>query len=233
MTVKEEKSKRELPEEECANEELSEVADAVEQKNGKRKGAKVLFKLFYWSLFISSVAFGGGFVVLSLLRETFVKKLKWVTDEEMFDLNALAQASPGAIALNTSMLVGFKVAGFLGAIVTIIGSVIPPMAVITALYYFYDAIKGYALVGYLMQGMQAGVAAVIISLVIDMWQKVLKDNKSVFTVLVLVLSFAISTLTLFLFNYSTVIYVVILSAILGIGCSYLSYFREKKKGDKK
>lgn len=181
------------------------------------------------------VAFGGGFVVLSLLRSTFVKKLKWITDEEMFDLNAMAQASPGAIALNTSMLVGFKVAGFLGAIVTIIGSIIPPVAVITALYYFYDAIKGYALVGYLMAGMQAGVAAVIISLVIDMWKDVLKTNRTIFAVLILVFSFLISTLTLFIFNYSTVIYIVILSALLGIASSYLSYFNEKKKqkGDKK
>ncbi len=193
---------------------------------------KVCLKLLWFSFFISMVAFGGGFVVLSLLRDTFVKKLKWITDDEMFDLNALAQASPGAIALNTSMLVGFRVAGVLGAALTVIGSVIPPVAVITALYYFYDAIKTYAIVGYLMAGMQAGVAAVIISLCIDMWQQILSKDKSVFTVMLLISAFAVSTLTLFVFNYSTVIYVVILSAILGIGSSYVSYFNERKKTKK-
>lgn len=197
-----------------------------------KKTLKVYLKLLWFSFFISMVAFGGGFVVLSLLRDTFVKKLKWITDDEMFDLNALAQASPGAIALNTSMLVGFRVAGVLGAALTVIGSVIPPVAVITALYYFYDAIKAYAIVGYLMTGMQAGVAAVIISLCIDMWQQILSKDKSAFTVILLISAFAISTLTLFVFNYSTVIYVVILSAILGIGSSYVSYFNERKKAKK-
>lgn len=106
------------------------------------------------------------------------------------------------------------------------------MAVITALYYFYDAIKAYAIVGYLMTGMQAGVAAVIISLCIDMWQQILSKDKSAFTIILLISAFAISTLTLFVFNYSTVIYVVILSAILGIGSSYVSYFNERKKAKK-
>ncbi len=212
---------------------LEEKVEETQTTKKKTKlTAKVYLKLLWFSFFISMVAFGGGFVVLSLLRDIFVKKLKWITDDEMFDLSALAQASPGAIALNTSMLVGFKIAGFLGALLTIIGSIIPPVMVITALYYFYDAIKAYAIVGYLMAGMQAGVSAVIISLCYDMWKKVFINDKSVFTVVLLILSFSVSTLTLFLFNYSTVIYVVILSAILGIGCSYVSYFNEKKKAKK-
>lgn len=203
--------------------------NGVENKK-RRKSLKTLLKLFYSSLYISAVAFGGGFVVLSLLRETFVKKLSWVTDGEMSDFNALAQTSPGSIAINTAMLVGLKTAGITGMIFTLIGSVIPPMAVITALYYFYDAIKDFALVAYLMRGMQAGVAAVILSLVIDTWKSTFKE-KSVFAVIVLLLSFSISTVCSVFFDLSVVIYAVILSALAGIAFSYFNYFRERK-GDK-
>lgn len=202
----------------------------VESKK-KRVDLKVLFKLFYSSLYISAIAFGGGFVVLSLLRETFVKNYSWVSDEEMMDINALAQASPGAIAMNTAMLVGFKVAGVLGMIATVIGSVIPPFIVITGMYYFYDAIKSFEAVSFIMTGMQAGVCGVIFSLVIDMWTKTVK-TKSVFAVAVLAVSFLVTAALQFFFNLSVVIYVVILSAILGVAFSYVAYFRELKKANK-
>ncbi|MBR1968474.1 MAG: chromate transporter, partial [Clostridia bacterium] len=144
------------------------------------------------------------------------------------DINALAQASPGAIALNTAMLVGLKVCGVLGMLATMLGSIIPPFFVITGLYYFYDAIKNFTVVSYIMAGMQAGVCGVIISLVIDMWNSTIKQ-KSVFSVVMLVLSFVITFSLQFFFNISVVIYTVILSAILGVAFSYLSYFYEQKK----
>ncbi len=198
------------------------------EKTAKTSIIKTLFKLFYSSLYISAIAFGGGFVVLSLLRETFVKKLSWVSEEDMMDINALAQASPGAIALNTAMLVGMKVCGVLGMLATMLGSIIPPFVVITALYYFFDAIKGFTIVAYIMAGMQAGVCGVILSLVLDMWNSTVKQ-KSVFAVVMLVLSFAVTFSLQFFFNISVVIYTVLLSAIAGVAFSYLSYFYEQKK----
>lgn len=200
-------------------------------KRKKKVDIKVLFKLFYSSLYISAIAFGGGFVVLSLLRETFVKRFKWISDDEMMDINALSQASPGAIAMNTAMLVGFKSAGVLGMIATIIGSVIPPFIVITGLFYFYDAIKEFTVVSYVMTGMQAGVSGIIISLVLDMWTKTVK-SKSAFAICLLVLSFVLTAALQFFFNISIVIYVVLLSALMGIAFSYAVYFYEQKKKGK-
>lgn len=197
----------------------------------KRPSIKLLFKLFYTSLYISAVAFGGGFVVLSLLQSTFVKKYQMIEETEMLDLNALAQASPGAIALNTALLVGYKIAGLLGALMTVIGSIIPPFAVITGLYYFYDAIKGYQLVSLFMKGMQAGVVGVIFSMIVDMCKGIVK-GKSVFGIVLLILAFTVSFSTMFFFEISTVIYTVILSALLGIGFSYISYSRKKDGGEK-
>lgn len=187
--------------------------------------------MFYTSFYISAVAFGGGFIVISLLQSVFVKKLKMIKEADMLDFYALAQASPGAIALNTAMLVGFNVAGILGALVTVIASVIPPFAVITGLYFFYDAIKGIELVSLFMKGMQAGVVGVIFSMVFDMCKGVIK-GKNAFEIIVLILAFTVSFLSGFLFNISTVIYVVVLSAALGVGASYISYFHTKRKAGK-
>ena len=200
------------------------------EKPKRTKKLKLLFKLFYTSLYISAVAFGGGFVVLSLLQSVFVKKYKMIEETEMLDLNALAQASPGAIALNTALLVGYKVAGLLGALMTVIGSIIPPFAVITGLYYFYDAIKSYQIVTLFMKGMQAGVVGVIFSMIVDMCKGIIK-GKSVLGIVLLIGCFLVSFSTMFFFEISTVIYMVILSALIGIGASYLSNKKPKNGGE--
>jgi len=77
----------------------------------------------YWQLFLSTFklsacTFGGGFVIIPLMRERFVKELRWIEEEEMLDLTAIAQSSPGSIAINASILVGYHVAGIPGALIT-------------------------------------------------------------------------------------------------------------------
>ena len=81
----------------------------------------------YWQLFLSTFklsacTFGGGFVIIPLMRERFVKELHWIEEEEMLDLTAIAQSSPGSIAINASILVGYHVAGIPGALITVVGS---------------------------------------------------------------------------------------------------------------
>ena len=80
-------------------------------------------KNFDWQLFLSTFklsacTFGGGFVIIPLMRERFVKELRWIEEEEMLDLTAIAQSSPGSIAINASILVGYHVAGIPGALIT-------------------------------------------------------------------------------------------------------------------
>ena len=186
----------------------------------------VILKLFWFAFYISALSFGGGFVSISLTREKFVKKLKWITDYEMTDMHSLAQATPGAIAINNTMLAGYKIAGLLGAIATVIGSIIPPMLIITIFYFFYDAIKELKFVSLMMKAMQAGVWAVILSLIVDSWKTVFKD-KDAFSVLVLILSFLVNAVCLFFFSISAVIYTILLSGVLGVLYSVIR--KEKKK----
>ena len=90
----------------------------------------------YWQLFLSTFklsacTFGGGFVIIPLMRERFVKELHWIEEEEMLDLTAIAQSSPGSIAINASILVGYHVAGIPGALITVVGAALPPLIIIS------------------------------------------------------------------------------------------------------
>ena len=120
----------------------------------------------YWQLFLSTLklsacTFGGGFVIIPLMRERFVKELHWIEEEEMLDLTAIAQSSPGSIAINASILVGYHVAGIPGALITVVGAALPPLIIISIISVFYQAFRSNKYVSMAMAGMLAGVAAVI------------------------------------------------------------------------
>lgn len=144
--------------------------------------------LFLSTLKLSAFTFGGGFVIIPLMRKRFVEELHWIEEQEMLDLTALAQSSPGAIAVNASILVGYHVAGVMGALLSIIGTVLPPLLIISAISMFYTAFRDNAIVGMAMTGMLAGVAAVICDVVINMGKAVFQ-KKRVLPVLVLLGSF--------------------------------------------
>ena len=135
----------------------------------------------YWQLFLSTFklsacTFGGGFVIIPLMRERFVKELHWIEEEEMLDLTAIAQSSPGSIAINASILVGYHVAGIPGALITVVGAALPPLIIISIISAFYQAFRSNRYVSMAMAGMLAGVAAVILEEVFDLGSKVLKTR---------------------------------------------------------
>ena len=124
--------------------------------------------LFFSTLKISACTFGGGFVIVPLLRRKFVEDLHWVDDQEMLDMAAIAQSSPGPIAVNASVLVGYKVAGIPGALAAALGTTLPPLVIISIISLFYAAFRDNPLVDMVMKSMLAGVAAVICDVVITM-----------------------------------------------------------------
>lgn len=147
----------------------------------------------YWILLkttfvLSAFTIGGGYVIVPLMQKKFVEELAWIETEEMLDLVAIAQSIPGALAVNTSILVGYRIAGVSGAIVTVAGTVSPPLFLITIISYFYLAFRDNPLVSALMVGMQIGVVAVIANVVYKMIQDVLKMKDWV-TTLILIGSF--------------------------------------------
>ncbi len=134
--------------------------------------SKKLIKLFFDTFIISSFTFGGGYVIVPLIKSKFVDELKWIDESEMLDLISIAQSSPGAMAVNVSMLVGYKIYGILGAFICIIATILPPLIIITAIALFYEFFSTNVYVINFLKGMQAGVSAVIFSVVFDLSKKI-------------------------------------------------------------
>ena len=149
-----------------------------------RKYAKLFFSTFQ----LSACTFGGGFVIIPLMRKKFVEELHWIDEEELMDLTAIAQSSPGAIAVNASILIGYRVAGIPGALLTVLGTILPPLVIISVISFFYQAFRDNRIVNMVMAGMLAGVAAVICDVVITMGTEIIR-RKRLLPVVVLLLSF--------------------------------------------
>ena len=171
-----------------------------------------LCRLFFSTLYISSFTFGGGFVIVTLMKKKFVDELHWITEEEMLDITALAESAPGAIAVNAAILVGWQVEGLLGMITAVVGTILPPMAILSIISYFYNVFAANVYVALVLKGMQAGAAALIVDLVIDMTNMIIKD-RSPFLTLMIPASFAAG----FIFHINVAV-------ILGI-CCILCVFR--------
>ena len=148
------------------------------KKNNDLKHSKNIYKKLFFTVFkISACTFGGGFVIIPLMRRKFVEELGWIEEQEMMDLTAIAQSSPGAIAVNASILIGYHVAGFTVAMITVLGTVLPPLTIISLISVFYQAFRDNLIVNMAMAGMLAGVAAVICDVVINMIKNIMKQKR--------------------------------------------------------
>ena len=169
-----------------------------------------LWRMFYTMLYISAFTFGGGFVIVSLMKKKYVDEFGWLTEEEMLDLTALAQSSPGAIAVNAAILTGYRLEGIPGVIASVLGTVIPPVTTLSIISLCYGIFRDSPLVQAVLKGMQAGVAAVICDVVLDLSGKVVK-TKSVLSILLMIAAFVL----VYFFDLS-VILVILAAAILGV-----------------
>ena len=142
--------------------------------NNQPKGKALYWKLFWSTFQLSAFTFGGGYVIVPLMRRKFVEDLHLIEEDEMMDLTAIAQSTPGAMAVNASVLVGYRVAGVLGAFTTVFATVLPPFLVLSVISLFYAQFRGNWVVNLVMKGMQAGVAAVICDVVFSMGRNILK-----------------------------------------------------------
>ena len=106
----------------------------MEQNISKKQ---LLKKLFFSTLYLSTFTFGGGYVIVSLMKTKFVDELHWIDESEMLDLIAIAQSSPGAVAVNGAIVVGYKLSGIPGVICSILGAIIPPFFIISIISGFY------------------------------------------------------------------------------------------------
>ena len=168
----------------------------------------ILKKLFFSTFYLSAFTFGGGYVIVTLMKNKFVDELKWISEEEMLDLVAIAQSAPGPIAVNGAIVVGYKLAGLWGVIFSILGAVLPPFIILTLVSFFYAAFKENFIIQSMLQGMKSGIGAVIISVVYDMGSSIAK-TRDIFLIAVMVLSFIAN----YCFGVNVVFIILVIGAV--------------------
>lgn len=176
----------------------------------KERTPKFYCTLFFSMLYISTFTFGGGFVIVSLMKKKFVDELHWLPEEEMLDMAALAQSSPGAIAVNGAILVGWRVGGFAGMVISVLATILPPMVILSLISFVYDAFAANAYVALVLKGLQAGVAAVILDVVCSLSKNLLHTKQPV------LYAVAIAAFCATVFWNVNVIYILLAAACVGV-----------------
>ncbi len=169
----------------------------------------IYFKLFRTTFYLSSFTFGGGYVIIPLLKKRVVDELHWLEDDDVVDLIVIAQSSPGALAVNTSFLIGYKIAGIIGALVTVLGTILPPLIILTIVSMFYSTLKSSSLVNSVLLAMQAAIAAIIFNVVFDMAKKIIDTKEAIWIILMTLAFIAVYFLKI------NLIYVLLFSALSG------------------
>ncbi len=178
-----------------------------EQKGKPPVNLRFFLKLFWTTFTLSMFTFGGGFVIISLMRKKMVVELGWINDEEMLDFVTIAQSSPGPIAVNGSLMVGYHLAGVAGALVATLGTVLPPMIILTLVSLGYKAVADNHIIAAAFSGMRAVVAAIVLQVSWALFKPLTHARKALPLLL-----FGVSFLALFVFKVN--IMVVMISVIL-------------------
>lgn len=179
--------------------------------------------LFSSTFYLSSFTFGGGYVIIPLMKAKFVEELGWIEDNEMLDLIAIAQSAPGAVAINAAILIGFKIGKLPGALLAILGTVLPPIMIISIISLFYDQFRSNYHISLFLKAMQSGVVAIIFHTVSDLSLKLLKTRSPLIITLLAV------CLVLKLFLGLSVTMIILGCALVGMLSSLVNLPKFKKE----
>lgn len=187
-----------------------------------KKDYSKLVTLFKTMFILSACTFGGGFVIVSLMKKKFVDELKWFEEDEMLDVTAITQSSPGPLPVNASVIIGFRIAGVVGSLTAILGTILPPMIIISIISLFYEQFRTNPYISTALQVMRAGVAAVIFDVVINLAGNVIKTKRFLYIAMMIV-----AFIATYLLDVSAMI---VILTCLGIGLIDLAVTLRKKKG---
>ena len=189
--------------------------------------SKTLPTLFFTMLKIGLFTFGGGYAMIALLENEFVTKRGWLEQEEFLDVAAIAESTPGPIAINSATYIGYKQAGILGSVVATLGMTLPSFCIIYAISLFFDAFLSLTVVACAFRGIQIAVIYLILSAGLRMLKKM---KKTPFSRAVLLLTLiGMVTLTLFSVKLSTVVYI-LASGTAGVTLWLIRRLRRGEKG---
>lgn len=182
-----------------------------------------LWTLFKSMFVLSACTFGGGFVIVSLMKKKYVEELKWLEEDEMLDVTAITQSAPGPLPVNASVIIGYRIAGVAGSLTAILGTILPPMVIISIISLFYEEFRTNPYVATALQVMRAGVAAVIFDVVLNLAGNVVKTGRILYMTMM-----AVAFVATYLFDVSAMMIIFI---CLGIGLADLFLVLKKNKAE--
>ncbi len=192
------------------------------------KKSKLILVLFLSFFKIGAFTFGGGYVMLSLLENEFVSKRGWLTKDEFLDMLAIAESTPGPIAINSATFIGYKTAGVIGSAFATLGVMLPSFIIIYIISLFLDKFLALTIVANAFKGIQACVVYLIGSVGIKLFKQMEKKPLPI-AIMVCVLVCMI-TLSILAVKFSSIIYILI-SGALGVIAFYSK--KQSEKGDVK
>lgn len=188
-----------------------------------KKDYSRLWVLFKSMFVLSACTFGGGFVIVSLMKKRYVEELQWLEEDEMLDVTAITQSAPGPLPVNASVIIGYRIAGVVGSLIAVLGTILPPMMIISVISVFYEQFRTNPYINIALQVMRAGVAAVIFDVVINLATNVVHTKRFLYIAMMLV-----AFVATYLLGVSAMI---IILTCLGIGILDLIVQTMKKKGE--
>ena len=190
------------------------------------KKTKEYLSLFLTMLKIGLFTFGGGYAMIALLENEFVAKKKWIEKDEFLDMAAIAESTPGPIAINAATYIGFKNAGIVGSIIATLGICIPSFVIIYAISLFFDAFLSLTLVAYAFKGIQICVVYLILSAGLKMLKQMKKTAFNIIIILITLICMVV--LSLFAVKFSTIFYILI-SGVFGVVVYFLGKLKKEEK----
>ena len=190
------------------------------------KKAKGYLSLFLTMLKIGLFTFGGGYAMIALLENEFVAKKKWIEKDEFLDVAAIAESTPGPIAINAATYIGYKNAGVVGSVIATLGICIPSFGIIYAISLFFDAFLSLTLVAYAFKGIQICVVYLILSAGLKMLKQMKKTTFNMIIISITIICMVI--FSLFSVKFSTIFYILISGA-----CGVMVYLLSRMKKGKK
>jgi len=192
------------------------------------KKLKSLFILFIAFFKIGIITFGGGYAMIAIIERELVEKKKWITHEEFLDIIAIAESSPGPIAINSATFIGYKINKFFGSLFATLGVVLPSFIIIFTISLFFDKFLQLEYVGYAFRGIQAAVVFLILSAGIKMLKHIKKTPVGI--VLISLTIVALIVMELFALKFSTV-FIILIGGFIGVFIYLLRLIKSRKKVD--
>ena len=201
----------------------------MEKENGNQKSSywKTMLSLFLIFLKIGAFTFGGGYAMIPVIKEIIIEKKKWMDEDEMIDMVAIAESTPGPIAINIATYVGFKVGKIFGAVLSTIAVSLPSLLIIFLISLFFDQFLANQYVAYAFVGVKAAVALLITIAGVEMFLKM--EKKPIPVIVFTSVAITMLLLEVFSVNFSS-IWIILMGGVIGLFVTLYSSVKEKRAG---